>query len=237
MLHLLKKKPSRKNKFTPAIFTQQAFNPLNSPNTVALWDGVNFGNPVADKWVDDVSGNIIDCTASLTLPISNGLLNGFKTVIFNGIDQYGLTNIPAGLNPFSMYIVLRQITWTNQRCLFSSGSGGLFPFYQNNLSPEIAIDGADVGVNTSNELILNTWSIVSLTSTDIIGTCRINLNSNFLTGRLSIIGYDGICLGTDSAGSFLNANCEFAYIIMRDVADNTFIQNNFINWLKNRFAI
>jgi hypothetical protein len=87
----------------------------------------------------------------------------------------------------------------------------------------------------NNNFSLNTWYVITIKIDNTNSSLRINFN-NSIGAIGNLLARDGITLASSTTG-VSNTNSEFAYIIMRNVADSTSVQNNFINWLKNRFAI
>ena len=212
--------------------TLPPFNPANSPNTVALWDG-DSGLTLATGWTDVISANNISFLGSGTLPLTGGTLNGHNTVLFNGTNQFGVSGVFSDINQYTIYLVLKQTTWTTNDFLWESDAG-LIHLIQNDLSPKLLLEGSAQVFN--NQLILNTWGIITCHLNASGGGLRINLNSTVFDSNLVPDPITRFYLACDS-GTTNNGNIESAYIIIRNVADSTAIQNNFINWLKNRFAI
>jgi hypothetical protein len=238
MLPYLKKTIPKKKRKTVTGKILTPFNPLNSPNTVALWDG-DFTLDLNDNWADLVSGSQISFAASGTIPLTGGILNGHDTVIFNGLNQYGVSATPVISQPNTFYYILRQVTWTSTEKIFDDGvtsttKNCLRQFVS---SPRLSLVTPDTSFSFTS-ITLNVWKVFTVILNNINNSIsiRTDLNSPIINFGLTNYDLEGITLGATQTGLEFG-NCEFAYIIMRNVADSTAVQNNFINWLKNRFAI
>lgn len=211
------------------------FNPLNSPNTVALWDG-DQQLDLNDTWNSQVNGaDQINFTSSGTLPLTGGLLNGHNTIIFNGVDQYGVTVDPLIAQPYTIYLVVSQITSTPGNYFFSDG----FACYRNDLLQTLA-NGTSIqtpgGTYAITGFNINQFVIVTIVRDGLNSGIRINSNLIEINNYGAVGNERGCTIGYNSCGDAFG-NSEYAYIIMRDVADNTATQNLYINFLKARFAL
>lgn len=227
LLNLNKKIISKKkNKIGGKILPP--FNPITSPNTVAVWDGDTTCDPA--KWIDLVASYQIDF---FNLPFYDpSELNGHGTISFDGINQYGTNNVLVLNQPFTIYMVTNRITTGMSLRIWNTNNN--FMALRTNLSLNLSMTGTGVIISEPDPA-LNTFDILTMVFNGSNSELRTNNN-------ISVIGDIGIIngLGMNLACSefiTLFANCKFAYIILRNVADNTTVQNNFINWLKNRFAI
>lgn len=112
---------------------------------------------------------------------------------------------------------------SNNRNLFEGGGG-------TNL--RIINDG--IIVNTNPDFALNTWGVITMIFDGANSLVRTNLSVPSF-GTVGIINPLGLVLATDKI--IIYANVKIAYNIIRSTNDPIWLQNNFINWLKNRFAI
>jgi hypothetical protein len=236
MLPTIKKTIPQNKTFVPAK-SGYPFDPLTYPGTVALWDGDVTLN-LNTGWTAASSGlELIDFTGSTTLPLNGSLLNGHNTVIFNGIDQYGNSPIPVIGQPFTMYLVARQITYPGLGYYLTDDGlnalqNALITFLANN---EFLLASSSGNILNTN-FILNTFQVITIQVNGSNSFLKINLTNSVYGDIGHNLNCNGISLSVDIGKAFY-LNCEFAYIIMRNTADNAVTQNKFINYLKNRFAI
>lgn len=220
--------PNIKN---PSGFKFSIFDPLIALGNVAIYDGdVNLS---AASWRDRSGGNQITFFNAPTYNAAG--LNGHGTILFNGVNQYGNSITPLINSPYTIYLVLRQITWTNGDVICTDGiNSTILEIYQVGSTPRVDV-ADDPDTLTTNDLLINTWNIMSIVMNGSNSVLKIGSNIT-INGTLGNNIKRGFNLASDLT-LFAFGNIQFAYMIMRNVADPTWLQNNFINWLKNRFAI
>ena len=199
-----------------------------------MWNGdVSLNTTI---WKEVIAAETIDFFNSPAINATG--LNGHGTVTFNGTDQYGQnTTAPIYTQPLTIYFVVNQITWSGATILDCGNvpsAGNLMALQQNGASPSLRIRNQS-NIILSPDLPVNTWGIITMVFNGANSEIRLNLNSA-VTGSIGSGDSSGITLA-DFNGLGVNANISTAYIIYRDVADNTSKQNQYINFLKNRFAI
>lgn len=220
---------TKKNDFAAGL-PVPAFNPIDS-NTIALWDG-DIALDGNTNWTDVIAGYKINFFNSPTVDMAG--LNGHGTVTFNGTTQNGICITPAISIPSTIYLVINLITWTANRRLIddglNTGSNALRCFGSStNLDYDLG------SVQSNPDLTLNSFGILTLIKEATQSSIRTNLFPIVNGTALPATG-DGITLASTASSTFLS-NISFAYIIIRNKLDSTFLQNNFIGYLKNRFAI
>jgi len=231
MLSILKKTVHQKKTSIGAnSFT--AFSPLtyDVANLVEIWDFRNYVDPTIPALLDTPT-NDITC---INNPVV-GALNALGTVIFDGISQFGNSVAPVVPQPYTIYMVLRQITSANGIICCDGVLGNTWAIGQD-VSPDLLLSTDEDILFLNPDLALNTWGIITNVMTSPLAKLRLDLNTA-TTRFLGITGKDGINLGNNITSGVSFSNCEFAYIILRSAADSTAVQNLFINWLKTRFAI
>lgn len=199
-------------------------------NTAEIWDGDTY------TFLDAVWAGIVNSNSfAVTVGSLVGALNTHNTLIFNGVNQEASGMLPSVATPLTIYIVLRQITYTAGDFLICDGIQDITRnLLQFGVSPNIRLDNDGDDLDTT-QLVLNTFNIVTLMNdggTDII---RIGLNTE-QSGSSGDSPVNGFTLANRQGGAVFG-NCEFAFIIVRSVQDSTAVQNAYINWLKTRFAI
>ena len=210
------------------------FSPLIYDETklVEIWDGQNFVDPTWSASISTPDNDIICANIPTT-----GIVNDLRTIIFNGINQSGNSTVPVIAQPYTIYLVFKQITWTNNDYIFDDGIISFrIQLTQEPLTPSIRLyeDNGAINIDT-NELAVNTWGIVTVVMAGSNSGLRVDLNS-MRHADMGLLSQNGINVASSSLGTGFG-NIEFAYIIVRSAADPTSVQNLFINWLKTRFGI
>lgn len=215
----------------PSGFKFSIFDPLIAPGNVAIYDGdVNLS---AANWRDNAGGNQITFFNAPTYNAAG--LNGHGTILFDGINQYGNSTTPVINTPYTLYLVMKQITWTNADFIFSDGTTAPnLQLIQLIASPNIRT-GNTGGILQTTDLIIDTYGIVTVVMNGDKSMLRVDLNNPIIA-----IGdsdpRNGITLAANTLLSVFG-NIEVAFMIMRNVADPIYVQNNFINYFKNYFSI
>ena len=233
MLSLLKTtiKIKKKYKFVPG----KPFNPNFDGNLIALYNGDVGLAPAA--W-QDTSGNGYDLTLFNSPTIVPNAINGHFAVQFNGVDEYGRRTItPILTQPISIYLVGKTITWANFSRFYTGGDNndGIQLMNAGGANDNQMYSGS-FSTSLNPVLANNTYGIITSIYNNAISEFRLNNNASSIvnTGALNNSGFT---IASYFNGSLNHLNCEIAYIIIRSAADNTTIQNIFINFLKNRFAL
>lgn len=211
------------------------FDPVkyDATNLVALYDG-DVGL-ATDAWADQ-SGNGHTMTLANSPTINSASLNGHNTVTFNGTDEYG-TNGDAILTsqPYTIYFVFKQVTWTaNDRFFNAKGVNSAY-INQSSSSPNLQMtagtgivkDNFTVGTFFIATTVWNGTSSLFRRNDDVTATANANTNT----------GTGGFFLCSNYVPNAFYANCEVAYIIIRNGADDTDTQDLFISFLKDRFGL
>jgi len=206
----------------------------------AIYDGdKNLNNA---SWKDTNGLNEIALTNTPTYITGSSAyghgLNGHGTILFDGANEYGNSTTPIIAQPYTMYLVARQITWTNLDYIFSDGvTADILESRQVTGTPTINLIATPPGNSIETAaLVLNVWNVITVVMNGAASGFRIGLNT-IATADLGNTGRAGITLASNVTVLNRFGNVEFAYIIMRNGADSTAVQDQFINWLKNHFAI
>lgn len=233
MLHLLKTtvKIKKKYKFVPG----KPFNPNFDGNLLAWYDGDTLATDPANTW-SDCSANGYDLTLFNAPSIINNAINGHDALQFDGINQYGRrAGTPVRTQPITIYIVLKQTTWTIGDIIINSDGTANQMLSQAVGSPQIWINaGATFGTNPN--LALNTYGIITAVFNGANSELRTNNNAS-VNGNAGVNSITGLTLAAQRDGLSNYCNIEVAYLILRNAADNTSTQNIIINALKARFSL
>lgn len=231
MIHLLKKNTNRKKSFAIGK-TSVPFNPLNA-NTVAYWDADTLSGAYPVRWVDLVGG--IDLFFSVVPPTLNvGALNGHDTVTFDGIVNSGNATAPVVGSPYTVYFVIKLNDASGLNFAMDDGvNSNVAEVEQSPLLRQLAFRNS--GGQIVSDIVGTSFKVITIILDGSSSGIRVDLNT-IVTGTLDDLPRDGLTIGSDVASAnFLP--CDYADIIIRDVVDSTNTQNNFINFLKNKFAI
>lgn len=210
------------------------FNPLNDANTIALYDGDLDLSPAS--WVDQK--NAYDITMVGTPTIVDNAVNGHDAVRFDGVSQCG-NNSHIGLliaQPYTIYLVLKQITLTDNDRIIGMKGNNLALLRQESTGSTLLLYAGGSGIQ-NNQLAVGNYGIITTVWNGATSTFRIN-NNTAITGSIgSEVGSGGFYLCAGYTGLAQFANCEVAYMVVRSGADDTPTQDNFIEYLKNRFGL
>lgn len=209
------------------------FDPLTfDANTVLLYDG-DLELSTA-TWGNQASGSH-DITFDNTPTVISGAINGHDAIRFDGATEDGRTTTPAISQPYTIYIVFKQITWGSILQVLDDGvvnnAGDLL---QLTASPNLRMYAGE-SLSSDPDLALNTYGIMSLVFNGASSEIRTN-TSAAVTGNAGTSDRDGIALGARADGA-QEGNCEIAYLIVRSGADDTATQDLFIAFLQDRFAL
>lgn len=232
LLNIKAKITIKKKKWTPG----KPFNPNFDGNLLAWYDGDTLTTDPANTW-SDRSINGYDLTLVNAPTVINNAINGHDALQFDGINQYANRNATPVLNtPLSYYFVLKQISFVaNNHFIVSAGINALKLIQGFGGSPNIDLNnGASITLNP--QLNLNNYGIITGIYDNGVNSEIRNNNNAAVTGNAGNINGSGLYLGSYLIPSNF-CNCEYAYLIIRSNKDTTTIQNLFINYLKNRFAL
>lgn len=219
-------------------FSDDEFDPLTyDDNVIGLYDGDLELTTTA--WGDQSTNNE-------DLPLSNSptvtnTLNGHTVLTFNGTDENGLNTAFTGVNTneFTVYMVIYSNTNTNADVVFAMGTSGNIRYRldQTNSSPNLRLFAAGATLDlTDPDLALDTWGVITIVSNGVDGELRTNL-STAVACSLGTVTEDAnrVVIGGSYTVSYWDGS--MAYLIIRDVVDNTATQNKFINYLMKRFGL
>ena len=217
------------------------FDPLTyDGNVLALWDGdVDLSNT---HWIDKVASYDIVMTGTPLLDPSP-LPNGHHTVRFrNYTTDHGQVTTPVFSPPWTQYIVYLGFYDGNRYIMTDGITEANFKMTYQGGTPKIGVVAGGAGpIYTNPDLPNGTWGILTTVNNGVAGNLsqmRTN-NSVAVQGQLSIsTTRSGITIGSNIGGFALASSTSFfAYIILRQGADSTAVQDLYINWLMERFAI
>ena len=203
------------------------FNPNFDGNALAWYDG-NAGLTNL-QWNDQGAGghDIIFTNLPTIVPNATPLRDAVR---FNGIDQNGNVTTPAVNQPFTIYLVVKSITWSNNDRIFDDGvTTPQKTMSKSSVSPNLIIYSG-LQLDSNPDLALNDYGVMSGIYNGVTSEIRTNLNAS-VVGNAGTQNGNGITLGSTPT-ALLYGNIEIGYLILRTGADSTAIQNRIINGLK-----
>ncbi len=165
---------------TKDTYVAKPFNPNFDGNLLAWYDGDTLTTDPANTW-SDRSGNGYNLTLFNAPTIVNNAINSHDALQFDGVNQYTQRNItPNQVQPYSNYLVFKQITAVNGAILWSSGNT---TFIQSNSAPNINMYNG-LGINSNPDMVVNNYNIMTTIANGINSEIRTLLN-------VSVIGNAG----------------------------------------------
>jgi hypothetical protein len=210
-----------------------AFDPDFDGNALSWYDGDAGLN--AATWLDASGGgnNITFFNAPTIDPVG---LNGHGTVLFDGINQYGTVALPAVNQPYTVYLVQNLVTWTQWRRTMADGGALNVRYVRNRTATPNQEFFNGSAINGDPDLALGTFGVLTLVGNGVASEFRTNLNAAVI-GDSGANNGTGITIGAAFGGAGLEANVQFAYVIIRTGADSLADQNTIINGLMQRFGL
>lgn len=209
---------------------------LSDGNTSGWWDFTDASkvtlNGIYASSVLDISGNNKTMSNSDTgkQPIWNA--NG---VLFDGTDDFLLANLANIPQPFSVYIVLKQISYS-KTCLFVCGSS---PSHYElvKVKPLENIRNYSGTYLIGNPLLSGNKSIINTVSAG--ANSLIGINNAEVVGNAGTFfsGFYGLYLGRYHASELYNSNIEVSELIIRKIGDVPQSRSDIYNYLKSKYGL
>jgi len=179
------------------------------------------------NWAD-VSGNGNDLQQGTDANRPSKESDG--SILFDGISQY-LKTAGFTLNqPTTIYLLARQVTWTDQESIFDGNTLNSGRFQQITPSPNVRILAGSSVTNT--EWTVNTYAILTCIFNGASSSLRVN-NNTAVAGNAGAGNMGGFTLGTrgDAAGSSCNLQVKGTLIF--DTAHDDSEQQKMYEYLKS----
>lgn len=202
---------------SPSIGKGGVLTPFSFPRLESWHDGrggiLTTGSGV-ETW-DDRSGKGRDLTQSTDNFRPSDTGNG--SVLFDGVDEFlsvGFTLV----QPHTIYIFFRQITWVANARIFDGVTGSALLFQAGaGASPEVAIF-AGQQLSTTSSLVLNTFGVMACVFNGANSFYRLD-DSVQHSGNAGGGNPGGITLGANNAGG-QHSNIEVRQILSYSAAHN-----------------
>jgi len=199
---------------------------LSDAHTVANYQGgVGVtGSTNCSDWANQIgaAGALIQATGTKQPTISG------TSLIFDGTSDSMTASLTVS-QPCTVYMVLKQLAWTNQARIFDTNSSMLLT--QDAVSPKIDIYAGLGFVSLNGDLSLNTLGVIQATYSGASSGIKVN-------HKTSTVGNPG---GNGSGGTFVlgsiktangsYSNIEVKEIIVRNQVDSLSTQSNIRNYL------
>ncbi len=138
------------------------------------------------------------------------------TIRFDGIDNFLKTAAFTWNQPCFVYMLVKQITWTNYDTIFDGNTSFSLCLRQRTTSPVIVIRAPN-DVASNSDLILNTWAVVRVLTNGANSKIQVN-NSAATTGECTS-NAGGFTVGARGAGNGAWSNIEVKDIVCCDQDD------------------
>lgn len=192
---------------------------------------VKDANNFVYKWEDNngVAANDLIQATGTSQPLWSA-----TGVLFDGIDNQIKTAAIAALDqPEFIYIVVKQVTWTNADYIFDGGSLNVGRLQQTGSTPQLKIyAGTDSAANSN--LAVNTWGIVRVLFNGANSKLQVN-NTAAITGDFGASNMGGFSLGArGTVGNY--GNIEVKEVILRNVDDTGVDETAIYNYLATKYG-
>jgi len=209
---------------------------LNDGNTVAWYDSqllrtiTKDGSDFVSRWNDRLgSGHDLIQAVGTNQPKWFSV-NG---ILFDGIDNFMKTAAFTFDQPEMIYIVFKQITWTNTERIFDGFNNVSMLMSQSGITPELNIFAGAASPNDGS-LPINTFGIVRALYNGVNSSLQINENAKW-TGNAGASNAGGLTIGAQSSGA-LFGNIQLKEFIGRKIADGAVDDAAIFNYLKNKYG-
>lgn len=201
---------------------------IASDLTTITKDGANL----VSRWNDKL-GSGRDLLQAVVLNQPLWVLN--DGILFDGIANFMKTASFTWDQPEFIYIVLKQVTWTNLDIIFDGNTGLSGAFEQYPSTPAlITNNGGTLSPNNTN-LPVNTFGIVRVLFNGV--NSKIIVNDTLpVTGNFGVNNMSGFTLGTRGSISAYS-NIQVKEIICRNVFDNESDETAIYNYLKSKYQL
>lgn len=155
--------------------------------------------------------------------------------VFNGTSHGMATPTITFAKPAMIYLLVKQITWTNSDYLIDGLASESINILQYDNTPELAARGNTLSTHNAN-LPVGNWGIVRALFKGVGSTFQID-DTAVITWNCGSAGNPGgICLGSRGYAASNWANIEVAEVVARSVDESASANTNIYNYLVARKA-
>lgn len=196
--------------------------------------GITIATGVSD-WADQ-SGNsnhLTQVTGTRQPTVVAAALNGLDGIQFDGTSD--LMNSPAFARtaPSTVFLVMRQDTWTANDFVFESGTAGSFSMFQRTATPNVAMTS---GVNLDNgNLAVGTFALVTCIFNGASSVFQV-ASTTESTGDTGAGAANGFTLGARPTTTGFSNITVMEVVVMSGVATTT-QRDDFKTYCVSRYGI
>jgi len=152
------------------------------------------------------------------------------TLLFNGTDQYLRTGTWAWSQPGMIYMIVKQVSWSNSDTIFDGYNLNTAKLMQKTPTPNLSMYAGTAYVCDSNLLPVGTWGIIRVYFSGVNSRLTINDNTP-VTGNPGTSNLAGFTLGRPG-----NYNDVYGNFQVKDVIGmpSTEGEDEIYNWLVTR---
>lgn len=190
-------------------------------------DGSNF----VSQW-SDRSGNDNHLLQAVG---TNQPLHKSTGVLFDGVDNFMKCVAFILAQPEQIYIVFKQVSWTNPDRILNGDLENAVFFRQRTTTPSIQVNsGAASGLN--GNLAVGAFGIVRILFNGASSELIVNQTAA-TTGDFGANDMDGFTLGSNGDGTSFYSNIEVKEIIIRNVADTAPNEQTIYDYLESKYSL
>ena len=190
--------------------------------------GITVAGAGVSQW-DDVSGN------------GNHLKQGTDTnrpskeadgsILFDGTDNYLKTDAFTLVQPETIYLLGKQVTWTSLDAIFDGNTlnTGLLRQQNGGLSPKVQ-SYAGVLLDENADFILNTYAVLITIFNGAVSAIQVN-NNDPLEGNAGGENMGGFTLGVQGGAANRWSNIQVKEVLIYNVAHDAATRTKVINYL------
>lgn len=217
------------------------FNPASLGNLAGWWTadyGITIGTGVS-SWLDR-SGNgrtLSQGTGSKQPAFGSTGPNGLPGLTFDGVDDLLATGSFTLNQPETVYMIVKQVTWTNDDYFVDGNTNNGLVIYQDTATPRINQYAGAVGGTNSN-LAVNTWGVVCAVFNNASSLSRVN-NTSDVTGTVGTNNAGGVVAGADGPAGANNkhSNIILSELLVYSAAHNSTQRSTVVNYLMKRAGL
>lgn len=213
------------NPFNPDLITQ-----LKPAAWFRFGVGITVTGAGVSTWADQ-SGNGRDLLQGTDT--NRPALQADSSILFDGVDNFLKCSAFTFNQPYTVYILGKQITWADSDRIFSGNAVNTMDLHQSSggVSPQVSLS-AGSGAANNGEWALNVYAAVASVFNGASSSLRVN-NTAATTGDAGAGNAGGFELGADSGGTARWSNIQVKEVILFSGAHNTATQDRVINYLSS----
>jgi hypothetical protein len=209
---------------------------IGDGNTEMWYDYMYVSKDAADSvhvW-RDISGNDKDFQQNDST--KQAIWNATTGITFDGVNDFYRVNLVSAAQPITVYIVIKQVSWTaNDRAITLSESAS-FNVYQSTTTPNLRTTaGTASGFITT--LATGNWGILTIVYDGATSILALNNADEVVTGDFGTNGCDDIAIGSNYNGTSNFGNFSFKEIIVRSIEDSAYSRLLIYNYLMYKYSL